>query len=94
VGPVHSLASTTPHPTFFSLSPAHPSWIIQKLSIGCAAFIFVFLFLSLRETMPAVLTQHSATNNQRTNLTILTAYYFARLTVKTIKSLAPPVTAI
>jgi len=33
-------------------------------------------------------------HNLRTNLTILTAYYCARLTIKTIKSLAPPVTAI
>ncbi len=63
--------------------------IIQKLSIGCAAFLFVFLFF-LADANPRAKQRPRLL----TNLTILMAYYFDRLTVKTIKSLAPPVTAI
>jgi hypothetical protein len=64
VGPVLSWPfNINSSPTFFSSSPANPPWIIQKLSIGCAAFLVVFLFLSLRETMPGSLPQPTNESN-------------------------------
>jgi hypothetical protein len=57
VGPVFSLPFNNTSPNLLLLVTNQSALgIIQKLSIGCAAFLVVFPFLSLRETMPAALT--------------------------------------